>query len=327
MTREEYKKQLLRRLYELFFNEGQYCSINIWKFSESINENPDIGFRVIEELKVKGFIAIECAGGTYEFGPAALVYCEEHKLADKELIDYQRSVRTKLLVALAEMQEAVEAGDAIFWQEWIQWANVDEQDFNRNLPIMIYLKLAKYSSPYEFLITPFGRDRYDDDRKRKRRADDFERLENLEGVTKQQRGHELEDLLADSAEWEDWEVSRRPRAQGTENDIIIHYGLHYFLGSCKWETDPIEGKEAELLESRVRRRPPANGGILFSMSGFTPNCIEEMRMMIASALIIPFGPADIRLIMQNEAKMKDLLHDKIDQVMSHRKFLIDGELK
>jgi hypothetical protein len=124
-----------------------------------------------------------------------------------------------------------------------------------------------------------------------------------------------------------WEVQRRVRAQGTENDIIMHVGLHYFLSSCKWEAEPLMAKEVELLESRVRSRAQANGGILFSMSGLTSNAIEEIRLKISSALIVAFGPLDIKQIMQNESTMTALLNERIDQIMHHRKILIDGELK
>jgi len=63
------------------------------------------------------------------------------------------------------------------------------------------------------------------------------------------------------------------------------------------------------------------------MSGFSDNCIEEVRLKMATALIILFGPADIRRIMQNEISLTDLLDEKVDQVMNHRKILVDGELR
>jgi len=327
MTREEYKKLLLGRVYEVFYKEKQpYGPVNIWAFSKALNVDPQLGFQVIDELRETDYIATELAGGTYEFGPAALLLCEKHGLADSALIDYQRNIRLKLLVTLAEKQELAGLGDGIPWQDWIRAAAVDEEDFNRNLGIMIYQNLVinDAGSPYDYVITTTGRDIYADYRKRVRRAEDFERLEKLEGVTEQQRGHKLEDLLADSAEWEGWEVTRRVRAQGQENDIIMHVGLNYFLNSCKWESDPIQSVEVDILFSRVHSRAQTNGGIIFSMSGFTDNCIEEIRLKIGTARIIAFGCADIKLIMCNETTMTSLLDEKIDQLMNHRTVLIDG---
>lgn len=74
-------------------------------------------------------------------------------------------------------------------------------------------------------------------------------------------------------------------------------------------------------------RAAANGGTIFSMSGFTDNCIKEIRLKIATALIIPYGPVDIGQVMRNEYSLTDLLNDKIYQVMNHRKILVDGEMK
>jgi len=327
MTKDEIKTLILRRLYEIVFRGGREGFVNIRKFSESNEIDPELVFKVVDEFKEKGFIETECSGGTYEFNSEALLYCEEQKLADPKLFDYQNKVRKTLLLTLADMQENSPSGEGVYWQEWIQKAGVNDQDFTNNHKIMQSMNLIREESSSEYFITPHGKSTVQDYRKRKKRLEDFKRLEKLEAVTEQQRGHKLEDLLANTAEWEGWDVKRRVRAQGQENDIIMHVGLHYFLNSCKWEAEPIHGKEVELLESRVRSRAQTNGGILFSMSGFTPNCIEEIRLKIATALIIPFGPGDIRRIMQNEATMTDLLDDKIDYIMNHRKIHVNGELK
>lgn len=153
----------------------------------------------------------------------------------------------------------------------------------------------------------------------------FEGLLSLDGTTPQQRGHQLEDLLTEVAISEDWDSKQRVRSQGQEHDIIMHVGLHYFLVSCKWEKDRIEPKEVELLESRVRSRATTNVGLLFSMSGFTVNCIEEARLKISSAHILLFGPKDIQNVFCGKSSLTDLLDAKLEQAMHHRRVLVDGE--
>jgi uncharacterized protein (DUF2132 family) len=155
----------------------------------------------------------------------------------------------------------------------------------------------------------------------------FENLENLVDTTHQLRGHHLEDLLAEVAEDEGWEVDKRVRSQGQEHDIILHKGFHYFLISCKWESDPIQGKEVELLESRVRSRASTTGGILFSMSDFTENCIKEAFAKINSARIMLFGSQDVNTIMLNEKSLTDFIDEKLERLMHHREFLIDGSVR
>jgi hypothetical protein len=266
-------------------------------------------------------------GGKVVSTPKGIVYSEKHKIADKEVVAYQKKIRTKLLVALADLQDRSHLGDIIDGQDCMEAAEVNHQDFSNNEPIMRELGLVKCEKQCNYILMPYGREMVKDYKNRSKRLEDFEKLEKLEGVDEQQRGHKLEDLLAETAEFENWDVKIRVRAQGQENDIIMHVGLHYFLSSCKWEKDPVQSKEVELLESRVRSRAITNGGIQFSMSGFTENCIEEVRLKTASALLILFGPSDISRIMHNEISLTDLLDEKVDQVMNHRKILVDGELK
>jgi hypothetical protein len=318
-TAEEIKNAILNFYYKRFFEEKIDDYFDAKAFSKSYNYDEAQVFEAIEEFREKGFIKTECAGGFYEFGPDALDYCEINKLVPKSLILKQHSIRIKLLTVLFDLQKNTVHNDGPHWEDWIRESCVDEDDFNRNI--------VKNHGVYFYNLTSEGKTIVDDYRKRKKRLEAFEKLDKLEGLTRQERGHKLEDLLAETATWENWEVKTRVRSQGQEHDIIMHVGLHYFLSSCKWEGKPVQPKEVELLESRVRSRAQANGGILFSMSGFTKKCIEEIRMKIACALVIPFGPKDINQIMRNEISMTKLLDNKIDEIMNHRKILVDNELK
>jgi Mn-dependent DtxR family transcriptional regulator len=327
MTREEIKITILRRAYEGAFMEGIEYTFNLHAYAKDNGiDNDEIG-RAFEELRGEGFIGYNALGGIVVSTSAGILYCEKQKIVDEAVIAYQNKIRTKLLVTLADIQDKSAHGDMVDREEWIREAGVNIQDFTNNDRILRDSGLVRRETLRHYIITPHGREMVRDYKKRVKRLEDFEKLEKLEGVNEQQRGHLLEDLLAETAEYENWDVKRRMRAQGQENDIIMHVGLQYFLSSCKWEKDPVQSKEVELLESRVRSRAITNGGILFSMSGFTVNCIEEVRLKMASALLILFGPADISCIMHNEISLTDLLDEKVDQVMNHRKILVDGELR
>jgi len=327
MTREEIKNLILRRAYEGAFKEGVEYTFNLHAYAKDNSIDNDEIWKAFEELKDEGLIDYNALGGIVISTSTGILYSEKHKIVDEAMIVYQNKIRTKLLVTLAEIQERSAQGDMVDSEEWTREAGVNNQDFANNVRVLEDSELIKRETPRDYLIMGSGQEKVRDYKKRVKRLEDFEKLENLEGINEQQRGHRLEDLLAESAEYENWGVERRMRAQGQENDIIMHVGLHYFLSSCKWEKDPVQSKEVELLESRVRSRAITNGGILFSMSGFAKNCIEEVRLKMASALLILFGPADISHIMHNETSLIDLLDEKVDQVMSHRKILVDGELK
>jgi DNA-binding transcriptional regulator YhcF (GntR family) len=326
VTREEIKNVILRRAYHGAFEEGVKDYFNLYKYAEENGINRDEADRAFNELEEAGLIQTYAGGGVIINTSAGLMYAEQHNLADEALIDKHTKVRIKMLEALADAYEKSPDYEMEFWEEWFRLTDINEQDFNKNYNYVIDTGLVKISPMQGHILTQAGNSIVIDYRRLKRRLEDFERLDKLEGMTEQQRGHKLEDLLAETAEWEGWEVTKRVRSQGQENDIIIHKGPHYFLISCKW-AEPIQPHVVELLESRVRSRAQTNGGILFTMSGFTPNCIEEIRLKIATALIIPFGPGDIKRIMGNEISLTDLLDDKIDQVMNHRQILVDGELK
>jgi len=325
MIREEIKKLILRRAYEGAFMEGVEYAFNLHAYAKDNRiENNEV-WKAFEELKDEGLIDYDAIGGMVVSTSAGILYCEKQNILDEAVIAYQNKIRMKLLVTLADIQDKSAHDDMVYWEEWIREAGVNKEDFANNDRILRDSGLVRCEVNRDYMITANGLEMVRDYKKRVKRLEDFEKLEKLEGVDEQQRGHKLEDLLAETAEFENWDVKIRVRAQGQENDIIMHVGLHYFLSSCKWEKDPVQSKEVELLESRVRSRAITNGGIQFSMSGFTENCIEEVRLKTASALLILFGPSDISRIMHNEISLTDLLDEKVDQVMNHRKILVDGE--
>jgi hypothetical protein len=178
MTNEEIKNAILRRLYEIVFKENREGVVDIREFSASNKIDPEQAFKEIEEMKEIGFIEDGWVGGTYVFSPEALIYCEKHKLAAAKLIDYQEEVRRKLLLTLAAMQEKSPSGEGADWQEWIQLAEIDNQDLTNNDKIMQSLGLMRYESPGEYFIISNGKSIVQDYKKRKKRLDDFEKLEN-----------------------------------------------------------------------------------------------------------------------------------------------------
>jgi len=327
MTKDEIKILILRRLYEIVFHEGREGIVNIKEFSASNNIDPEQAFKVVDEMKEIGFIEEEWSGGTYVFTPAALIYCEEQKLADPKLIDYQKKVRTKLLVTLAAMQEKSPYGEGADWQEWLQQADVSDQDFTNNHKIMQSMGLIRYESPREYFITPYGMNKVKEYQRRKRRLEEFEKLNKLDGVTEQQRGHKLEDLLGEIIKEEGWEVDKRVRVPGEEIDIIIHRGLEYFLISCKWEKKPTQSEELDIMYSRAMDRSNLKGSIIMSMTGFMDSCIKKAIGKMGNCHLVMFGPIDINKIIHNENSFSDLLQEKYKEVMLHRRILLDDKIR
>lgn len=327
MEKEEIKKKILCRLYAGTFEPDVRYELNLNDFAEKNNIDKDLIWKIYDELDAEDLIRVWAMGGWVVPTTPGLLFCEQNLLVDEKLINKQNEIRTKLIVALAKILEEHSHGYMVDWEELCREAIVDKQDYFNNKAILEDLYLIEKKTHRSYIITSSGLDKVNEYRKKVSRLEEFEKLDMLTDVTPQQRGHKLEDLLAEVAEDEEWEVEKRVRSQGQEHDIIMHTGLHYFLISCKWEKDPVQPKEVELLESRVRSRATTNGGIIYSMSGFTENCIEEARLKLSSALIILYGPFDIKSIFKNEKTMTGLLEEKLDQAMHHREILIDSITK
>lgn len=327
MTNDEIKILILRRLYSGAFEDGVDYNFNLHKFAEKNGIENDLIWKIFDEMKAEDLIDYYAIGGLVKPTTTGLLYCEQNELVDMKLIGKQNKIRTKLLVTLADIHEKESRGYLVDWQKWLTEADINNQDFTNNEKILRDLYLVEKKTHRDYVITSSGQEKVNEYKKKVVRLETFEEIEALTDMTHQQRGHKLEDLLAEAAEDEGWEVEKRVRSQGQEHDIIMHVGTHYFFISCKWEKNPIQPREVELLESRVRSRATTNGGLFFSMSGFTDNSIEEARMKISSAQILFYGPSDIRNIFKNEVTLTDFLEDKLEQAMRHRKILVDGEVR
>lgn len=277
-------------------------------------------------MRTDGLIEEYASGGLVAPSSEGIIFCEEKKLVDTNKIKYQNEIRFKLILALYDILEKSINEDMVDWPEWIKEAGVSNQDFSNNEKILLKKGWIKIESPRDYSITSIGKEIAKDYRLKIQKLNAFENLLKLADVTEQKRGHELENLLADIAEYEKWNVDKRVSAPGEEIDIVMNKGLNYFFCSCKWVKNPIQPHEVDLLESRVRDRASTKG-VLFSMSGFTPNCIDKIRSKISSSIIIPFGPVDIENIFRNKTSLSDLIEQKIDKIMKHKKILIDNILR
>jgi ribosomal protein S19E (S16A)/uncharacterized protein (DUF2132 family) len=327
VTREEIKNLILRRAYAGAFEDGVKDYFNLYKYAEENGINRDEADRAFNELEEAGLIQTYAGGGEIINTPAGLAFAEKHQLADEVLVDKHTKVRIKMLEALADAYEKSRNYEMEFWDEWFRLTSINEQDFNKNYNYLFDIGLVKKSPMQGHILTQAGKDIVIDYRRRKRRLEDFERLEKLESVTEQQRGHKLEDLLAEIIKEEGWEVDKRVRVPGEEIDIIIHRGLEYFLISCKWEKKPTQSEELDIMYSRAMDRSNLKGSIIMSMTGFMDSCIKKAIEKMGNCHLVMFGPIDIEKIIHNEKSFSNLLHDKYQEVMLHRRILLDGKVR
>ena len=327
MIDDEIKRMLLIRLYDGAFKHGVSYELNLNDFAAEKGVSNELIWKIYNELEDGGLIKMWAGGGRVVPTTIGLSYCEQNKLVADAIISEQNKIRIKILDAYANIYEKHLRDYLVDWEEICRISGVSIEDFQNNIRMLFDGGYIEKNTIGAYSISQKGLDVVYEYKKKMARLRAFEKLESLVGITPQLRGHQLEDILAEVAEHEGWEVDKRVRSQGQENDIIIHRGFHYFLISCKWEGDPIQGQEIELLESRVRSRASTTGGILFSLSGFTDNCIREAFAKIGSARILLFGPQDVKTIMLNEKSITDFIDEKLECLMHHRTFLIDGVVR
>jgi hypothetical protein len=327
MTRDEIKNLILRRAYAGAFEDGVEYRFKLDDFAASNGIDRDTIWKVFDEMEDDCLIDCKLADGIVEPTVSGLTYCEDHGLVDPEMVHKQRMIRTKLLVTLYDILERSPHGTLVYREYWLKESGISNQDFVNNESLMRHMDLFQDEEIGSYTITASGNQMARDYKARVQRVYEFDKLDKLEGTTEQQRGHKLEDFISEILESEGWEVDKRTRSQGQEMDIIIHKDLDYFFISCKWEKEPIQPKELELMYARALSRKDVKGSIVVSLSGFTDNCINEIVRKIESCHVLIFGPQDMNTVLSCEKTFTNLIHDKYKEVMLHRRILLDGRIR
>ena len=327
MTREEIKNLILRRAYAGAFEDGIEVYFNLHKYAEENGINNDEAWKAYQELEDAGLIRTFAIGGIIINTSAGLLHCEENGLVAPEMVHKQMMIRTKLLVTLYDIQERSPHGTIVDWESWIKEAGISNQDFFNNEHFMRDVNLIQKEDMQSYSITSFGIGNVRDYKARVKRVYDFDKLDKLEGITPQQRGHKFEDLLGEIIKKEGWQVDKQVRSPGQEIDIIIHKGLDYFFISSKWEANPIQPEELDIMYSRASGRKDVKGSIIVSMSGFTDQCINHAIRKLENCHIILFGEKDIHSIMSCDKTFTSLLEEKYKEAMLHGRILLEGIIR
>jgi len=325
MNAADLERLFLTRVYEAHYRgEG---GIDFSALADEIGVERREVARTFDELQSQGLVTARVLGPHAMITGRGMFEAEQQGLVAADVVQHENQVRFRILDTLQSLRDQHGRRARLDWELVTNEARIGREEFHRNITFLEAEYLVEWTAMRVLAITDLGTQQVRTWRGHQVRLERYQQLERLEGVTPQQRGHVLEDLLAELATFEGWETKPRARSQGQEHDIIVHRGFHYFLVSCKWEQDRTQPEVLELLESRVRSRATTNGGILVSMAGFTDNCIEEARLKLAQAVLLLFGPQDVRQLFSVRQTFTDLVDEKLQQAMRHRKLLVDGEAR
>lgn len=317
----ETQKLFLAHLYTIVFS-GQGDAANFSEWADEQGFTREEVRRVYDELKEAGLVRSPVLGPFAAITSEGVLFVEKTQLVDSDLIEKQQSVRTQLLDVLAMMRDMHGIRKSDDWEQVAQNANVAPYDFRRNIAFLKDTGYIEFVSARQVRITARGYESVCQWRERTGLSERFFALRDDASVKPQVRGHELEKLLEELAQREEWQTERNVRSPGEETDIIFYQGFDYFLVSCKWEKAAVETKDIRDLHSRISARPSTRG-VLFSMSGFSRNAIEEAARRMESAVLLLFGPKDVADLFDGKATLTSLLREKLHAVMTRRKIIID----
>ncbi len=110
-----------------------------------------------------------------------------------------------------------------------------------------------------------------------RLAEDYRRMQELQGYTEQSRGRRLNGVVAELLRA--WEINAIESARGLgEIDVAFELGGTRFILEAKWEQDKLNMHPVFSLRGRVQQRLSGTVGLLLSMSGYTPDTLSQANI-------------------------------------------------
>lgn len=140
------------------------------------------------------------------------------------------------------------------------------------------------------------------------------KLSEIEALSPQRRGKALEGVLADALRAQGCRCEEDQGGKGEQIDLVAESGLGFFVCECKWEKKPIQGGVVDQMVSRMGRRPAFFVGVIFSMSGFTPNAYEIATRALGNRTVLLVGEKETRGIIQGERSFEEIAAEQLRQI-------------
>ena len=96
MKDEEIKKSILKRLYTGVFESNVKDFVNLDNFAKKIKIDNERIWRIYDQLEEEDLVEVYGMGGFIKITSSGILWCENNKVPNPELVQHQREVRTKL---------------------------------------------------------------------------------------------------------------------------------------------------------------------------------------------------------------------------------------
>jgi len=138
----------------------------------------------------------------------------------------------------------------------------------------------------------------------------FLSLFQLNNTTPQQRGFELETLIAELLRINEFEYHKSYTLEGEQIDGYFKYEKFDYLVELKWTAETIKQKDLSIFDGKLKSKGQSTRGLFLSINGFDDNAINKFSN--DNPRIILMNGEDLIYILNGSKLFYDVLKAKID---------------
>jgi Restriction endonuclease len=142
----------------------------------------------------------------------------------------------------------------------------------------------------------------------------YRQLRDLDGgMTPQQRGTQLNHLLADALRAYQIQARVSQPSDLGEIDVAFRLGDTRIILEAKWTTDPIGFGPVNLLATRARQRLEGTIGVFASMAGYTPPALDQVGRSGERVRVVLFDAEHVEALISGLASPDELIDAALEE--------------
>ncbi len=314
VLRRQARDEILRRCYDLIDQDGDVYSRDV---ADAVGiPYAELHTHVLAEMGSQGLLGPGSfgnpRGSALRLSAAGVAEAEDVGVVDREKVERHWAVRLELLRRLASLRkDKGPHGMADLRQLCPEGVSLRVADW-----ALRYLEHKGLVEPHPHgaglrIISEIGLDALE---RLDRQSALSAKLSEIEALSPQRRGKALEGVLADALRAQGCRCEEDQGGKGEQIDLVAESGLGFFVCECKWEKKPIQGGVVDQMVSRMGRRPAFFVGVIFSMSGFTPNAYEIATRALGNRTVLLVGEKETRGIIQGERSFEEIATEQLRQI-------------
>ena len=128
----------------------------------------------------------------------------------------------------------------------------------------------------------------------------------------QRRGYDLEDLLKELFAVYEIQYRKSYRTNAEQIDGFFHFHGFDYLVETRWRSEQFTQNDLLVFKGKVDQKIQSTRGMVVSVNGFHKDIVRRIRDA-GSANIILVDGQDLALVLEDQVRLTDALHRKIDK--------------